>query len=79
MKKILTLILVGLPALVLAANESATVESAPIDPCTAVKKQVSANFNQIQSYKAAGQDGKIPALHQANVALRKANPNCFAQ
>lgn len=74
MKKLLILALASLPLATFAANASA-----PVDPCTAVKEQVQANFQQIQADKAVGQDGKIPALHQANVALKKANPNCFAQ
>ena len=74
MKKMLVVILGFVQVIAFAANESAVV-----DPCTSVKKQVEANFEQIQAYKANGQDAKVPALHQANVSLRKANPNCFAQ
>lgn len=54
--------------------------AAPIkDPCTPFKRQVEANFNQIQTYKATGEDGKIPALHSANVAIRNAHPQCFEE
>lgn len=74
MRKSLTVVLSCLYVIAFAANESAAT-----DPCTPIKKQVQANFEQIQAYKTAGQDAKIPALHQANVALRKANPNCFSQ
>lgn len=89
MKKLLAIIALTPICAFAVANSSATVAAAsapkaapaaPIaDPCTPFKQQVEANFNQIQTYKQAGQDGQIPALHRANVAIKKAHPECFGQ